>query len=68
MQHAYSTAEGRITYSPGVWKHAVRRVVHRVHQSFLAEVMIPGRANWMVNDRASTGSIGRTPTARGFRA
>jgi hypothetical protein len=68
MQYACSTAEGRITYSPGVWKHAVRRVVHRVHQSFLAEVMIPGGANWMVNDRASTASIGQTPTARGFRA
>jgi hypothetical protein len=40
--HACSTPEGRITYSPGVWKHAVRRVVHRVHQSF-PEVRIPGR-------------------------
>ena len=62
MQHACSTAEGRITYSPGVWKRAVRRVVHQVGGS-----EIPQSCYWMANDRALAELIGRRATARGFR-
>jgi hypothetical protein len=62
MQHACSTAEGRITYSPGVWKHAIRRVVHRVHQSFLpapAEVGIP-LVVLLDGEQSCVGGIDRT--------
>jgi hypothetical protein len=69
--HAAQLRGACITYSPGVWKRAVRRVVHRVHQSFHpapAEVRVPGLAiGWRTIVRLP-GLIGRTATARGLRA